>query len=327
MFNHNADPDIKNLELLLLIRSAELLLAEKASKRLFSTPIHLGIGQEAVAVGVSKSLRKSDYIFGNHRSHAHYLAAGGSVFQLFAEVLGKAAGCSAGKGGSMHITSPDNGFIGSMPIVAGTIPIALGGALTCKFSKDNNISVSYFGDGAAEEGVFHETLNLASIMELPILFVCENNLFSSHLHISERQPNREISRFAKANKINYVSVDGNNLTEVQKQSSRMISEIRQTKKPGFIEAFTYRLYGHVGFDIDENIGHNRKKDLEEWSNRDPIKNFTNELFSRNLLSSETLIEIEKKISLYIQNEWEKAMNSQFPEKTQLESNVYFEATL
>lgn len=327
MYHHNVDLDVKNLELLLLIRKVELLLAKKASQRLFSTPIHLGIGQEAVAVGVSNNLRKSDYVFGNHRSHAHYLAAGGSVFELFAEVLGKAAGCSGGKGGSMHITSPDNGFIGSMPIVAGTIPIALGAALTCNLLRGNSVSVSYFGDGAAEEGVFHETLNLASIMELPMLFICENNLFSSHLHISERQPNHEISRFAQANKISYLSVDGNNLNEIQRESSRMINEIRKTRKPGFIEAFTYRLYGHVGFETDDQIGINRKKDLEEWSNRDPIKNFTNELFSRKLLSSETLIEIEKKISLYIQNEWEKAMNSEFPEKTQLESNVYFETTL
>ena len=327
MYHHNADLDIKNLELLLLIRKVELLLAEKASKRLFNTPIHLGIGQEAVAVGVSNNLRKSDYIFGNHRSHAHYLAAGGSVFELFAEVLGKAAGCSGGKGGSMHITSPDNGFIGSMPIVAGTIPIALGAALTSKLLKGNSVSVSYFGDGAAEEGVFHETLNLASIMELPILFICENNLFSSHLHISERQPSHEISRFAQANKISYLSVDGNNLNEIQRESSRMISEIRETGKPGFIEAFTYRSYGHVGFEIDEQIGLNRKKDLEEWSNRDPIKNFSDELLLKKIISSATLIEIKKEINLFVQNEWEKAMNADFPNHKQLVSNVYFEAKL
>jgi pyruvate dehydrogenase E1 component alpha subunit len=327
MFNFSSDQNIKNFEMLLIIRKAELLLADKAAKKQFNTPIHLGIGQEAIAVGISKNLQKSDFIFGNHRSHAHYLASGGSLFKLFAEILGKSDGCSGGKGGSMHITSPENGFIGSMPIVAGTIPIALGGALTCKISNNSSISVSYFGDGAAEEGVFHEALNLAAIMELPILFVCENNLFSSHLHISERQPNHEISRFAIANKIRYLAIDGNNLNEVEKESKKLISEIRQTRKPGFIEAFTYRLYGHVGFEVDEMIGFNRKKDLEIWSERDPVKNFSNYLVSQNDSSAEMIFEIEKKVSLYVESEWQRATEADYPSVTDLDKNVYYEAKI
>jgi pyruvate dehydrogenase E1 component alpha subunit len=327
MFNFSSDQNIKDFEMLLIIRKAELLLADKASKKQFNTPIHLGIGQEAIAVGISKNLQKSDFIFGNHRSHAHYLASGGSLFKLFAEILGKSDGCSGGKGGSMHITSPENGFIGSMPIVAGTIPIALGGALTCKISNNSSISVSYFGDGAAEEGVFHEALNLAAIMELPILFVCENNLFSSHLHISERQPNHEISRFAIANKIRYLAMDGNNLNEVEKESMKLISEIRQTRKPGFIEALTYRLYGHVGFEVDEMIGYNRKKDLEIWSERDPVKNFSNYLVSQNDSSAEMIFEIEKKVSLYVESEWQRATEADYPSVTDLDKNVYYEAKI
>jgi len=327
MFNFSSDQNIKDFEMLLIIRKAELLLADKASKKQFNTPIHLGIGQEAIAVGISKNLQKSDFIFGNHRSHAHYLASGGSLFKLFAEILGKSDGCSGGKGGSMHITSPESGFIGSMPIVAGTIPIALGGALTCKISNNSSISVSYFGDGAAEEGVFHEALNLAAIMELPILFVCENNLFSSHLHISERQPNHEISRFAIANKIRYLAMDGNNLNEVEKESMKLISEIRQTRKPGFIEALTYRLYGHVGFEVDEMIGYNRKKDLEIWSERDPVKNFSNYLVSQNDSSAEMIFEIEKKVSLYVESEWQRATEADYPSVTDLDKNVYYEAKI
>jgi pyruvate dehydrogenase E1 component alpha subunit len=132
MYNFSKIPEIRQLQLMILIRKAELLLAEKASQGDFKTPIHLGVGQEAIAVGISENLRKTDFIFGNHRSHAHYLAVGGSLFELFAEILGKKTGCSGGKGGSMHIASPQNGFIGSMPIVGGTIPLALGAALTAR---------------------------------------------------------------------------------------------------------------------------------------------------------------------------------------------------
>jgi len=324
MFNFNKNNEIRKLELLILIRKSELLLAEKASTQEFKTPIHLGIGQEAVAVGISENLKKTDFIFGNHRSHAHYLSVGGSLFELFAEILGKSTGCSGGKGGSMHITSPSNGFVGSMPIVAGTIPIALGAALSAKIAGKGDIAVSYFGDGAVEEGVFHESLNLASVMELPILFVCENNLFSSHLHISERQPDQNISRFANANKITAVQADGNNVDEVMLSSKAIIEQIRQSGKPGFIEAFTYRLYGHVGYEQDENVGLNRKIDLENWRHKDPIALHKNKLLKSKTISELEFSEIEMNIENFTNKCWDDAKNSPYPEGNQLLKNVYFE---
>ena len=325
MFNFNANDDIRKLELLLLIRKSELLLADKASVQEFKTPIHLGIGQEAIAVGISENLKKTDFIFGNHRSHAHYLSVGGSLFELFAEILGKSTGCSGGKGGSMHITSPSNGFVGSMPIVAGTIPIALGAALSAKIAGKGDIAVSYFGDGAVEEGVFHESLNLASVMGLPILFVCENNLFSSHLHISERQPDQNISRFANANKIATVQVDGNEVDKISLSSKAMIEQIRRSGKPGFIEAFTYRFYGHVGYEQDENVGLNRKIDLQNWRHKDPITLYKNKLIKSKSISESGYLEIENSIENFTNKCWNEAKNSTYPEADQLVRNVYFEA--
>ena len=181
---------IEKFKMLLLIRKVELSIGLESKANSFKTPVHLAIGQEAIAVGISEFLKTSDFVFGNHRSHAHYLALGGSPQELISEILGKKDGCSAGRGGSMHIKAPDKGFMGSMPIVAGTISLAVGAGLQISKSSDQ-ISVSYFGDGATEEGVFHESLNFASKFGVPTLFVCENNFYSVYTPLNER--NQEFS--------------------------------------------------------------------------------------------------------------------------------------
>jgi len=323
MYTFSEIKEIKQLEMLVLIRETERLIAEKAKEKKIKTPIHLGIGQEAIAVGIAQNLRKTDYIYGNHRSHSHYLASGGSLFELFSEILGKSTGCSAGKGGSMHITSPKNGFVGSMPIVAGTIPIAVGSALAIKTDGRSDIAVSYFGDGATEEGVFHESLNIASSLSLPILFVCENNFFSSHLHLSERQPDMSLKRFAIANNIECSQVDGNILEEIEQESKKLISRIRKVGSPAFIEALTYRHFGHVGFEIDEEIGLNRKLDLEKWALRDPVKHTIFKSIDSNLLDQQQVDEIKKSISIFVEECWVKALKSPFPKDGELLSNVYY----
>ncbi len=185
-----------DLELMLTIRRVEEVVGDLVSRGEVACPCHLSIGQEAVAVGVSRVLRSTDRIFGGHRSHAHYLALGGDPYRLFSEILGRDSGCSRGMGGSMHLYDPQVGFHGSVPIVAATIPIAVGAALAAKMDGIDTVAVCYFGDGAAEEGVLHESLNLAANLALPVLFVCENNLFSSHLDIRLRQPADAICRFA-----------------------------------------------------------------------------------------------------------------------------------
>ena len=306
---------------LLLIRKVELSIGRESKKNSFRTPIHLAIGQEAIAVGISAYLSPKDRIFGNHRSHAHYLALGGSVQKLILEILGKRGGCSGGKGGSMHISSTDTGFIGSMPIVAGTIPIAVGASLEFD-NESKNISVCYFGDGASEEGVFHEALNFAAKFNAPTLFVCENNLFSSHMHIDQRQNSRSISRFANSAGILNFEVDGNSLLDVMNCADEAINHVRMNRKPAFIEALTYRIYSHVGFDTDLNVGLNRISDLKEWSDKDPIS-LLRKTISENFPNEIDWDVIENKINGFVEDSWIYGLNAEFPDSSELLKNVYW----
>lgn len=306
---------------LLLIRKVELSIGRESKKNSFRTPIHLAIGQEAIAVGISAYLSPNDRIFGNHRSHAHYLALGGSVQQLILEILGKRGGCSGGKGGSMHISSTDTGFIGSMPIVAGTIPIAVGASLEFD-NESKNISVCYFGDGASEEGVFHEALNFAAKFNAPTLFVCENNLFSSHMHIDQRQNSRSISRFADSAGILNFEVDGNSLLDVMNCAKEAVNHVRMNRKPAFIEALTYRIYSHVGFDTDLNVGLNRISDLKEWSGKDPISSLKKTIIE-NFPNEVDWNAIENKINELVEESWINGLNAEFPDSSELFENVYW----
>ena len=186
--SENIDAAIATLTEMLKIRAVENQLAEGRRAGLIKGPVHLGAGQEAIAVGLSKYLTPQDMVFGAHRSHAHVLALGSKIKSLFAEVLGKESGLNKGMGGSMHLWDRNVGFCGSVPIVAGTVPLALGAALAAKLQNSGKVAVAYFGDGAIEEGVVHECLNFASIKKLPIVFVVENNLMASHMDIHLRQP-------------------------------------------------------------------------------------------------------------------------------------------
>ena len=217
------------LKKMILIRKAEEKISENVENGTIKCPSHLGIGQEAIAVASALSMNKGDKVFGAHRSHAHFLALNDDTFSLFAEVLGRVDGCSQGMGGSMHIIDIENGFYGSVPLVGATIPIATGSALAAKMSNKGNIAISFFGDGACEEGVLHESLNFASIMSLPIIFICENNLFSSHLRIDQRQPSLNPSRFAKSHGIDSIILDGNNISELYKQMISSFKKISQDK--------------------------------------------------------------------------------------------------
>ena len=185
---HDIETLLTQLQMMLRIRLAERCLAEGRRDGLIGGPVHLGVGQEAVAVGVAAELRKTDRVFGAHRSHSHVLSMGSSLHRLFAEILGKDTGLSRGMGGSMHLWDQPNGFYGSVPIVSGTVPLAVGAALAAKLQAGGDVGVAYLGDGAVEEGVVHESLNLARMLKAPAIFVVENNIFASHMHISLRQP-------------------------------------------------------------------------------------------------------------------------------------------
>jgi pyruvate dehydrogenase E1 component alpha subunit len=312
------------LRMMLLIRRVEEKIGDGVSAGQITCPCHLGIGQEAIAVGVSAHLYKTDRIFGTHRSHPHFLAVGGTVYSLLAEVLGKADGCSRGMGGSMHLQAPELGFIGSVPIVGGTVSVAVGAALAAKKDGKGNIAVAYFGDGASEEGVVHESLNLAAALSLPVLFVCENNLFSSHLHISLRQPANRVSRYAEAHCVPVELVDGNDVVAVSGAAERLISRMREGAGPAFLEAVTYRWRGHVGPSEDIDVGVNRGVELVRWKARDPIRRLADALTGASLLSDAEYARMNDNIVADIAEAWVRAEAAPYPGDGALLDLVYSE---
>jgi len=321
----DADKDflIKSLHTMSYIRATEHKLALEKKNGKIVGPIHLGAGQEAIAVGVSKSLTSTDRVFGAHRSHSHLLALKTDAYKLFAEVLGKDTGHSRGMGGSMHLWDQPNGFYGSVPIVAGTVPLAVGAGLAAKMQNTNDIAVAYIGDGAIEEGVVGESLNLASVMNIPILFVLENNLFSSHMHISLRQPKISTSRFAEANNIHSKVVDGNNLLEVAQATEELVSKTRDSKCPGFLEAITYRHYGHVDWREDSDVGVNRSQvEIDLWKKRDPINRLREAMIAKQIWSHEEDNDLNQSISAELENYWKKALLDPYPSENALLERVY-----
>jgi TPP-dependent pyruvate/acetoin dehydrogenase alpha subunit len=321
--NYTTVPLLKeNLKSMLIIRYAEEKISEMVVNGIIKCPCHLGIGQEAVAVGVSSFVKKSDSVFGAHRSHSHFLALNNNVFELFAETLGRVDGCSKGMGGSMHLIDKNNGFYGSVPIVGATIPIAVGAGFAHKFDKKRGMSVSYLGDGATEEGVFHESLNLAKVNNLPVLFVVENNLFASHMHILERQPNISTLRYSKAHNIDSLLVDGNDISAVHNAAKTASDFIRNGNGPFMLECVTYRWKGHVGPSDDNDVGLQRSEVLNEWKMRDPIKRLTEGMIKNELIDESELVIIEKAVRDIINNSWEDAVKSPFPESDFLFQTVY-----
>ncbi len=311
------------LRKMLEIREVERAIAKLVTDGIAKTPCHLAIGQEAICVGVSESLTADDLVFGNHRSHGHYLALDGDLDALMAEVLGKENGCSGGRGGSMHLSDERVGFRGSVPIVAGTIPLAVGAGMAAKKNKRHQVAVSYFGDGAAEEGVLHESLNLARMLELPVVFVCENNLFSSHLDIFLRQPGNRVSRYAEAHDIENVSIDGNDLAEVTRHARSLIEYARTNSRPVFIEAITYRWLGHVGPAEDIDVGvQRRKSDIEQWKKKDPIGRYLQVLMDKGIVSDAEWERTSAAIKNKVNQAVKKALAAPYPKPNTLLDHVY-----
>ena len=316
---------VEMLEMMAIIRKTEQQIALGRKDGLIGGPVHLGAGQEAIAVGVSKHLKKTDRVFGAHRSHSHLLALNPDFYRLFAEVLGKKTGFSKGMGGSMHLFDQPSGFYGSVPIVAGTVSLAVGAAMAAKLQKTDDIGVAYIGDGAVEEGVVHESFNLAKIQNVPILFVIENNLFASHMHISLRQPSDMISRFAVANDIPYELVDGNDVVAVSQAAKRLIDDIRAGKGPRLLELVTYRWYGHVDWRDDVDVGVERSlDDIENWKARDPILRLSKAMMEQGKWSQSQEDELNQKLDNDIDKAWSKAMSDPYPKSDVTLRYVYAE---
>ncbi len=272
---------------MLKIRQAEECLADLVAAGEIKCPVHLYIGEEAVAVGVCQALRTDDYIFGNHRSHGHYLAKGGDLKQMMAEIWGKEAGCSKGRGGSMHVVAPEIGLMGTSAMVAAGIPLAVGAAMAFAMRGTSQVAVTFFGDGATEEGVFYESLNIAALKKAPVIFVCENNLYSSHVHIRDRRPADNLTELAVAHCMSTCCIDGNDVLAVYRAAEQAIERARRGQGPSFIECRTYRWRGHVGPNYDLDKGLRSREELDEWVARCPIK-----LLERQLLDHHVLTEAE-----------------------------------
>ena len=255
---------------MLLIRRAEEAIAHLVESGEARCPCHLYIGEEAIAAGVCSALTREDTVWGGHRSHGHYLAKGGSLEGLFAEVLGRPAGCSGGRGGSMHLLAREVGILGTVPIVAATVPLAAGCALAYRLRHQPHVAVSFFGDGTLEEGHVHETLNLAGLYRLPVIFVCENNLYSSHLHWRERRVLDNLYQAGEFHGVPGERVDGNDVQAVGEAAARAVERARDGGGPTLLECRTFRWRGHVGASTDIDVGVRRRGELAEWIGRDPL---------------------------------------------------------
>ncbi len=267
----------KLFESMLRIRLVEESIANKYSEQKMRCPTHLSIGQEAIAVGVCANLTSQDQVLSTHRAHAHYLAKGGCLNSMMAEIYGKASGCSKGMGGSMHLIDTSVGFMGSTAIVGNTIPVAVGLALEKKLTHKKSIACVFFGDGATEEGAFYESVNFAIIHSLPILFICENNLYSVYSGLEVRQPvDRKIYKMVRAMGISAQHGNGNDVEEVARKVKQAKTMIMKSGGPQFLEFDTYRWREHCGPNFDNNIGYREESEFLKWKKKDPLKNFYSE---------------------------------------------------
>ena len=267
----------KLFESMLRIRLVEESIANKYSEQKMRCPTHLSIGQEAIAVGVCANLTSQDQVLSTHRAHAHYLAKGGCLNSMMAEIYGKASGCSKGMGGSMHLIDTSVGFMGSTAIVGNTIPVAVGLALEKKLTRKKSIACVFFGDGATEEGAFYESVNFAIIHSLPILFICENNLYSVYSGLEVRQPvDRKIHKMVRAMGISAQHGNGNDVEEVARKVKHAKTIILKSGGPQFLEFDTYRWREHCGPNFDNNIGYREESEFLKWKKKDPLKNFYSE---------------------------------------------------
>lgn len=312
------------LERMVLIRVSEEHIAKGVLEKRIFTPCHLYIGQEADAVGVCWALKDSDYVFSTHRSHGHFLAKGGNVEELFAEIYCREKGCSGGRGGSMHVCDPSIGLLGSSSIVAGCLGIGLGPALKSKLLGLSNVSVIFHGDCVPEEGIWHESLNFAAVNKLPVIYVCENNLYAASAALEDRRVEDNIFEVAAAHGLHTEVVDGNDVFAVNKAATEAVQRARKGKGPQYIETRTYRWLGHVGpFDnIDEGL-----RDINElnyWKERCPIKNLESKILKEKIMTKEEIDQVHDKIEKMVGDAESKAITAPKPDSKTLLNNVYSE---
>jgi pyruvate dehydrogenase E1 component alpha subunit len=308
---------------MLRIRLLEERIADLYHEQEMRCPVHLSIGQEAVAAGVCGALRHGDRVFSGHRSHGHYVAMGGDLPKMMAEIYGKATGCAQGKGGSMHLIDLDAGFIGATPIVASTIPIAVGSAFAAKMSGSESVTVSFLGEGATEEGVFHEAANFAVLKNLPVVFACENNAYSVYSPLEVRQPGgRNVFEQAASYGLESLQIDGNDADEVSRVATHAVDKARAGGGPTFIEFMTYRWREHCGPNYDNDIGYRTEAEYLEWREKDPIAALKTRLTDAGELSDGADVVLRSGIEKEIDRAIDFAKSSPFPDPSTMMSGVY-----
>lgn len=299
---------------MLRIRLVEEKIAELYPEQEMRCPVHLCIGQEAVAAGVCAAMNRNDYALSGHRSHGHYLAKGGGLKAMMAELYGKATGCCRGLGGSMHLVDLSAGFLGAAPIVGSTIPIAVGVALASKMKGEKNVTAVFFGEAATEEGVFHESINFASLKKLPVLFVCENNLYSVYSPLSVRQPQgRSVSDLARGHGVKTVRGDGNDVSEVFRLAGKAVKYARSGKGPLFLEFSTYRWREHCGPNYDNDLGYRTGQEFKRWKKRCPVNRLERRLTAERICTPGEVKEMSRKLRVEIEDAVRFAKESPFPE--------------
>ena len=288
------------------------------------TPIHLCIGQEAIAVGVCGVLDKGDYVTSNHRGHGHYLAKGGDLKAMIAELHCKKTGCSKAYGGSMHLVDVSVGHLGSSSIVGGGIAIATGLGLAIQMKKMDRVSVVFFGDGAADEGILYESINFAMLRKLPVIYILENNQWSVCSHVSARQVDRNIFHGAPRELLFTMKIDGNNILGVYESAYRAAERARKGLGPSFIECETYRIVGHAGCASQEPTGYRDEKEVASWREKCPITSLQTVLTERGVLTPDELAVMEGQIGAEIDEAFAFAKESPLPAYENLDANVFCE---
>jgi len=307
---------------MLKIRLFEERIVDLYARGLVPGLAHLYIGQEAVAAGVCSVLREDDYITSTHRGHGHVIAKGAELNLMMAELFGKRTGYCKGKGGSMHIADMEIGILGANGIAGGGLPIAVGAALSCKWRGTDQVAVSFFGDDASNNGTFHESLNLASLYRLPVIFVCENNLYGISVGQFKHQPITDIAIRATSYDMPGVVVDGNDVLEVHEAASKAVRRARAKEGPTLIECKTYRWRGHHEGDPNQGRRYRTKEEIEDWKKKCPIERLRNKLLTEKAATKKKLTGIEQKITEEIDQAVAFADESDFPALGELYEEVY-----
>jgi len=310
---------------MLFIRRVEEEIAIRYHEQQIRCPTHLSIGQEAVPAALAEIALPTDYAVSTHRGHAHYLGKGGNLRSMIAELYGKVTGCSRGKGGSMHLIDPSVGFMGTSAIVGNSIPIGVGLGMASKVLNEDRVSFVFFGEGATEEGVFFESLNLAAVRQLPVVFICENNLYSVYSPLSVRQPQgRRITGVTLAMGVASTSVEDLDVEEVYRVMSVAVERARKGLGPQFIEVFTYRYLEHCGPNPDDDLGYRLREEVAKWRERDPIARSIAALEESHSEWGDWLTAEENTIRRDIASAFDFAIASPFPEPVEAFQGEYSE---